>query len=172
MNNAVTGYTVFPRIESMASIFCTHLTCGFYLRVASINASKLTIAIIINTGNSFHTTSRTCVHVDQLWKPRFTHGTSIHLFALPLGSLVLPGSPQSPRLFGWDPLSPRRSAHLVTCVWVRLKLEGGYYFVWTLCCPLRLLFEGCFYFTWTVCRRCFYSRMASIQGRLVFEEIR
>ena len=64
------SHTVFPRIESAASIFSHNLELrflfegGFYSRAASINASKLPIAIVINTGNLFLIASLTCSHVD------------------------------------------------------------------------------------------------------------
>ena len=58
---------------------------GFYSRVDSITASKIMIAIIINTGNSFATTRLTCGHVDQFSSPRFARGASVRLFAFAIG---------------------------------------------------------------------------------------
>ena len=46
--------------------FRTDYTCGIYPRVASINTSKLQIAIIINNGSLFHTTNLTGGHVDHM----------------------------------------------------------------------------------------------------------
>ena len=59
-------YRISPNRVRSFYFFHTSLSCGFYSRAASINASKLLVAIIINTGNLFHTTSLTCRHMDLL----------------------------------------------------------------------------------------------------------
>ena len=71
----------------MASIFSHRLELrllfegGFYSRAASINASKLSIDIIINTGNLFLTASLTGRHVDlpilRSYVPRYDSETGL-----------------------------------------------------------------------------------------------
>ena len=50
----------------------------------------------------------------QLSYKRLACGASVRYFALPLESLVSPGSPVSPASLGWDPLPPHLAARFVT----------------------------------------------------------